>query len=60
MNPSNPVLIMPKPMPSKVTAVVRDLHGCYQNIDYSAPAEFIGQEITLHLQGDGKYTWEIV
>ena len=35
----------------KVTAVVRPTARVrYQNIDYSAPAKCIGQEITLHLQ----------
>jgi len=35
----------------KVTAVVRPTARVrYQNIDYSVPAECIGQEITLHLQ----------
>lgn len=35
----------------KVTAVVRPTARVrYQNIDYSAPAECIGQEVTLHLQ----------
>lgn len=35
----------------KVTAVVRPTARVrYQNIDYSVPAECIGQEVTLHLQ----------
>lgn len=35
----------------KVTAVVSSTAWVrYQNIDYSVPAECIGQEITLHLQ----------
>ncbi len=35
----------------KVTVVVRPTaRVCYQNINYSVPAEYIGQEITLHLQ----------
>ena len=35
----------------KATAVVRPTAQVrHQNIDYSAPAEFIGQEVTLHLQ----------
>jgi hypothetical protein len=49
--PLKPCLHKAQTYAFKVMAVVRPTARVrYQNIGYSAPAEFIGQEITLHLQ----------
>ena len=49
--PLKPCPHKPQTYAFKVTAVVRPTARVrYQNIDYSAPAECIGQEVTLHLQ----------